>query len=390
MGKCLSCESFYVSELLVFVSSCLYVVLTILVAVISVTNTIFRSDDDSKYVTNNIIPNSFIISSFYDVSDNDQMKKSSVLDKALSDYLLSFLREQAISKNFISKFKEPSIYINISQEIAKYSVFQLKEKLKNEKALTKFIEKESELPVSATLEVSRSLETVGQIKSYMSSTKLPVILSFPCPEFPSSGFRSSTKANEYFLPDDVIFGNHDVYILYGWNSDYMPRSQIYPEFTEKGGFIAKSFSNLPGHSISFLTGSLSVVEEDELCKSMPISEGSNLSCAVGSCCEKGKNYEFSRLEGNNEVYIMNGNEVKLPLGASATCFKNDETVLADCNYHFIPFSVVDVALSSRSYTSYIEKPVILPLNVTWKLEQSKTIPTKVAKKRPSSIFTTET
>ena len=396
MRRCFNCEAFYISELLVFVSSCLYVVMTILVAVVSVTNTIFQTDYPEELGIICSLPSSYILPESADINDIKKGSDNSNLSLVIESYLSTLLRLSLVQNGYISNNEAIDVDMSLPEIMKFDSIFKLSQSFSIPKTLI-FAPTNSSNLISATIQTGSYISSIEDAQNYIKNNNLPLLLTIPHFYFSGSNSKCKTKSNEYFLPDTYSLGEYETFIIYGWNGDYNPRSQIYKKYLKKGGFYAKSLSNTKGHSISYLNGIITSSEEDFLCSSSPVSNGSEVICSLNSCCEVGKKYFFSHFDEENQKEVFydetKSKLISLPLGAAGNCFDEkfdtDErlfTASTLCSYHFIPYDIIETAISINTQQNYINSPMFFVFDVNWDLNQASGLPKIVLKKRPTSVF----
>ena len=102
MIKCFSYENFFLSEVLIILSCCLFVIMALLTAVISVTNKIFEENEiDEQKLINCPFPSKFYLKN-YPLLNNIKYEEKltnlflTILENSLNNFL--------ISKNYIDTF----------------------------------------------------------------------------------------------------------------------------------------------------------------------------------------------------------------------------------------------------------------------------------------------
>jgi len=352
MFYCFSSEKFFVSEVLVILSSCLFVVMALLTAVVSVTNTTFGEDPNMiKDDSNCPLPHVYCTSERFDFPFIDQLYIDNHVINAFNLLLVSSLRNFSIKTKKIGKEHFFPIIIGKSMRnvdnSSLSSMITLKEFLATQKTINGFKNMaNADYDIQFKVLSMNSLHSVEDIQRELIKNAQPIILSLPIPVF-HTGYYFQTRFGELLLPSSPNLQAESSFLVIGYNSDYIAHSSI--KGASRGGFIAKSVSpGMLGHSLMYLTGEYSEIEELQLCGPVDWQKNQRIKCINISCCDLNVSYYI--IDNNSTHPLLKVNDIpvyfeNITSESLHRCFRDYESSEV-CDYWFIPYKLLEQTLSN--------------------------------------------
>ena len=368
MDGCLT-SSLFLSEVLIIISSCVFVVMAVLTAVISVTNIAFADNNASDmYERHCQLPHKFVLSESYDTLFAKSLSPYSVVVELLKADLRSTLvnrsildkdrvlnkpniddelrtKLEAVLRNYSKKTTPDGIPFNLIPWLFRSGGPLETGKLTITNPLTRF---EYEIVRSSLAYHWRT------IKELLHAAGHPILVSIECGD----------RVNDKGVIQDAGGGQFRTFLVYGWNDDFAG-----------GGLIVKETESLGvGHSIPFFYGALSNSAErvncpcQDLLSSLPVvnSESdfddlNSLGCADSLYCKLDRLYRMLARPGTTEPWIdetSDGFVAHVFAGTEQTTitFPSIKVLLESlllkaatfppsdaCSYWLLPYSIIDAA-----------------------------------------------
>lgn len=285
-----SSSTLVVSQVMVIISSCVFVVMALLTAVVSVTNITFSVNNDNNDIDDLhchlphrfIIPETYVtpfykdennfnsaISSFLNLIQASVKKKCSEWNFYPNFNFTSSINHSEFLKNFQIIYNEDIPYNSkyYSDSLSSIPLLVLTSLLNKHVSLFysygKYNEsvRQSQEKPSFYFEQTGSDFTIEGIKLRLFSSQRPILLSIPL---------SFSEISQFiFLP--ASYGSAKIkphsFMIYGWNDDLITeRTSASQNFGYHGGFIVKStISKNFGHSITYLSGNITRDVEQQYC-----------------------------------------------------------------------------------------------------------------------------
>lgn len=384
MNNCFS-SSLFLSEVLVIVSSCVFVVMAILTAVISVTNIAFAESGSDLSKRHCHLPIRYTVASEYDIPF---MNTSGSSYSAFVAYLQSSLRAGLVShsvldrmgyldspnqdtklRNDFERIVRENLHGKKSLENLSLTTFPW---LVNPNGYLKSGSLKIEQPLlefTFTITSSAALYDVMSIKNTIYATSHPVLLEI--------------DANASDISDKGVIrslgSTPHRFLVYGWNDDFAG-----------GGLILRQFESARrGHSISFFAGSLTITEERYHCPStgninaLPVvktaaefDDSNELTCVNATYCIQDTAYRlmadpeapgapwiYSRENSIIGVFIDSNftrTEIEFPNISELTdsfVLQNSARRIDECGYWFLPYNLFEMSESDL---------IAYDLGITWK------------------------
>lgn len=420
MAGCIP-NSLFLSEVLVILSSCVFVVMALLTAVVSVTSITFidKNEDSIEHHAN--LPNRYSVRSSFDLPSYSSLFPhflTSMIEKPSSDIssfrflILSSLRDSLIEKEIIQSNRFFTVFsdnlIQIIEKLMKtyevdynistlssnimYSLFSRSKNIEYYPVLSN--SQSSRIKLSFLLNSPNFLYDIEAIKSTLVNKSKPIAISIPFDlisflQSKSDDFQYSKRFYSSFLQKSTY-----IYLIYGWNDDFLFKI---PFSSNKdfllGGFIVRQFiQETDGHSISYYYGNLSSYEETLFCpemnenlKNSNIKVKLQLTCTNQEKCNTSSSYyllqstnysnfiEFKKLKNSsinisfleipnkgtpNKVYI---NFEKIENFYSSFKIKKDQ-MSDQCNYLFIPYEILKKVFSQAKTSEQIAYGISSTIN----------------------------
>lgn len=410
MAGCIP-NSLFLSEVLVILSSCVFVVMALLTAVVSVTSITFIDKNELKTEHHCHLPNRFSVKSNFDLPSYSTLFSqfftrmivgtNSVIN-SFRFLILSSLRDSLIESEIISNNRYLNIFsdnliqiierslkihkidYNISN-IPLYAIHTLISQSENIQYHTFSEHNNRSFDGKFTFNVSSPsfLFDIEAIKSTLVNRSKPLSLSIP---FDLISFLQNEKKDlsfEEYLDSNLLSKYTYIYIVYGWNDDFMLKI---PSSTNKGpligGFIVRQFlQENEGHSISYFYGNLTEYEEKTICPQLSnnlqflnLHNKIQLSCTNYKKCNTHSNYilEPSNIpqnfntnnkdESTTNIEFLEISEKEIPTKVTI-CFDNindfahsfsikSELISDQCNYFFLPYEILTKAFA---YSQTVEQ-----------------------------------
>lgn len=366
MDGCLS-SSLFLSEVLIIISSCVFVVMAVLTAVISVTNIAFSGGDDTDLFERHCqLPHKFVVSESYDTLYEPYISPYS----AVVALLKADLRSTLVNRSILQKDRvldrpniDEELRVKVNTALKNYSQTTLADnvpfnlipslfraggalstgKLTMTNPLTRF---------EYSIVRSSSAYHWQTIKDLLHSAGHPILISL---------------ADLGEVDDKGVIGNGnsvETYLVYGWNDDFAG-----------GGLIVKQAASVRvGHSIPYFYGSISNTDERVNCPcpgllaALPVVASQSdfddmnaLACKNGSVCDTKTVYRMRTRPGTTrepwidekssvvEAHVFAGekegtisaesvNEILNAVMLEAASQPNDA-----CSYWFLPYARIAAA-----------------------------------------------
>ena len=426
MTGCLP-STLFVSEVLVILSSCVFVVMALLTAVVSVTNITFTDKNDQSIdQLHCTLPNRFSVNSSFDLPSDalenaEKYKENSALPSFLS-LLFSTLRANLIEKKLLKsdqylKANATSLMMSIESSIDNnffyynmnnVSLFFLccMKFFKEGKPSLKLVDRENKsYEFSFQITENSFMTDIEEIKSIISKEgkPVPLSLSFDIKKF----VEGDDDFDSCFLVDST-----ENFLVFGWNDDLIfSKLSNQGNYQLTGGFILKNYDpdeNKYGHSLPFYYGNLTVYEENGVCpnskskfrKIFPTVDSSGLfldpnaklKCIKESKCDLNSIYylvdnnlnlcsnnSFRNNSSNFQLQFLWKNVLKfenitLNFDNCDEVFQTFELVnqnkINQCDYIFLPYKIFYEVISR---TKLIEQPSFgIFSQIKWNIPESLT------------------
>lgn len=366
-------------ELLVLLSSCVFVVTAILAAVLSVTNSIFQPLPSNYHQVMNIFcPSSYLITTI-SLLDSYKLNKSlsevgnAFLCCCISSFYTTddlFLNTSSKALNGYEQFLFPMLKVLRTLSYSDDHNFTLGDLL-SAYSLMQYTKRNTfqvDKKTSYTYEGFYTLRNIDSIKESLLSSNDPVIMSLSDMMFVDTSFSTQTNSGEFLSIGEFIDSDVHTYLIVGWNDWYTIRYSMRPDLSSTGGFIAMVlYENSRGHTLDYLIGRKSSSEEDYLCGSSPPVQNTTFICNNTEYCNVSEEYIALPDYGSDFEYFIHTSTKQIkafPLGASFNIFQSQSTENYDCKYVFIPYSLIEQRFQ-KSINYVKSEALYLFLNISW-------------------------
>lgn len=432
MAGCIP-NSLFLSEVLVILSSCVFVVMALLTAVVSVTSITFIDKNEVTTEPHCHLPNRFYIKSNFDLPSYSTIfsqlfpqvyERSDSVINSFRFLILSSLRDTLIERNIIDK----NLYLSIFSD----NLIQIIEKsLKNHKIDYNI----SNIPLNAIHSLfsqSNNNEYIpfSKITNLSLNGKFTFNLTSPSFLFDIEAIKTNlvnkSKPLSISLPFDLIsYLQNDekfessflskyayAYLIYGWNNDFILEN---PSPLNKepltGGFIVRQFiQEAAGHSISYFYGHLTNYEEGIICpqlnnfQSLNFQNKIQLTCINYQKCNAFSNYileplsNFQNIDVKDElpmnINLLEISQIKNPKRIIFDSFDelsqsfliNDQFVNDQCNFFFLPYDILTEIFAQSKTEEQLAYGISSSIN--WSIPDNIDLSKFIAKisDRPTPLF----